>query len=580
MKEIILSIAGNPYKITASERIIGTQFENYATELKLEIPSAEADKIALMTVKNIRNKFIDRIKINGGRVALSNNITQNGAIRVSVCFIDADGGQVNTDDCVMYFTAAPKPDNFIAEIPEMAEAVAAQGEKGNANAAAIGAAQEQIDAQAAIITALENKKVVQYGADGGEEYIPLKDVLADTHAIAADTWVKKQIADAVLSVLHYAGTVDTVAELPTENNNDWDLYHVADEKAEYYYLGGEWNYLDFRVDLSPYYTAAKTDELLGGKVDKIDGKGLSEADYTTAEKEKLAELNAADYATAAQGAKADSALQTETDPTVPAWAKGETKPTYSAEEVGAATAAQGAKADSALQTETDPTVPAWAKAETKPTYTAAEVGAATAAQGALADTALQEIPTATATAVGGIKAEAKTNGDTQPIRIGADGKLYTAPTSGGGGGGVSVETDPTVPAWAKAETKPTYTAAEVGAATAAQGALAESALQTETDPTVPAWAKAETKPTYTAAEIGAATAAQGALAESALQTETDPTVPAWAKAETKPTYTATEVGAATAAQGALAEPRCKRKPTRPSRRGRKPKPNRHTRRRR
>lgn len=39
-------------------------------------------------------------------------------------------------------------------------------------------------------------------------------------------------------------------------------------------------------------------------------------------------------------------------------------------------------------------------------------------------------------------------------------------TGGGGtgGGGVTVETDPTVPAWAKAETKPTYTAEEVGAA--------------------------------------------------------------------------------------------------------------------
>lgn len=33
------------------------------------------------------------------------------------------------------------------------------------------------------------------------------------------------------------------------------------------------------------------------------------------------------------------------------------------------------KADTALQEETDPTVPAWAKAETKPTYTASEVGA-------------------------------------------------------------------------------------------------------------------------------------------------------------------------------------------------------------
>jgi len=49
--------------------------------------------------------------------------------------------------------------------------------------------------------------------------------------------------------------------------------------------------------------------------------------------------------------KADSALQsfTETDPTVPSWAKSLTKPTYTPSEIGAATAAQGTKADSALQ---------------------------------------------------------------------------------------------------------------------------------------------------------------------------------------------------------------------------------------
>lgn len=33
----------------------------------------------------------------------------------------------------------------------------------------------------------------------------------------------------------------------------------------------------------------------------------------------------------------------------------------------------------------------------------------------------------------------------------------------GGGGGIAQETDPTVPAWAKQEKKPTYTAEEVGA---------------------------------------------------------------------------------------------------------------------
>ena len=40
-----------------------------------------------------------------------------------------------------------------------------------------------------------------------------------------------------------------------------------------------------------------------------------------------------------------------------------------------ATSAQGTKADTALQSETDPTVPSWAKTPSKPKYTASEVGA-------------------------------------------------------------------------------------------------------------------------------------------------------------------------------------------------------------
>jgi hypothetical protein len=51
-------------------------------------------------------------------------------------------------------------------------------------------------------------------------------------------------------------------------------------------------------------------------------------------------------------------------------------------------------------------------------------------------------------------------------------------------------------------------------------AKADTALQTETDPTVPAWAKAAQKPSYTAQEVGAATTAQGALANTAVQRPT------------------------------------------------------------
>ena len=79
---------------------------------------------------------------------------------------------------------------------------------------------------------------------------------------------------------------------------------------------------------------------------------------------------------------------------------------------------------------------------------------------------------------------------------------------------------------------------------------------TETDPTVPAWAKAANKPTYTAAEVGAlpdttvipaaqvnadCDAASGVA--QILNKPSIPNVPSWALAASKPTYTAAEVGA-------------------------------------
>lgn len=129
---------------------------------------------------------------------------------------------------------------------------------------------------------------------------------------------------------------------------------------------------------------------------------------------------------------------TETDPTVPSWAKASSKPTYTAAEVGAlpsSTVIPSKTSDLTNDsgfitgyTETDPTVPAWAKAANKPTYTASEVGA-------LPDTTpIPTVPT---------NVSAFTN----------DAGYLTSYT----------ETDPTVPNWAKASTKPTYTASEVGA---------------------------------------------------------------------------------------------------------------------
>jgi hypothetical protein len=78
-------------------------------------------------------------------------------------------------------------------------------------------------------------------------------------------------------------------------------------------------------------------------------------------------------------------LTEETDPTVPEWAKQVSKPSYTAEEVGALpkdTKIPSKTSDLTNDsgyitgfTEKDPTVPAWAKQTKKPAYTASEVGA-------------------------------------------------------------------------------------------------------------------------------------------------------------------------------------------------------------
>lgn len=85
-------------------------------------------------------------------------------------------------------------------------------------------------------------------------------------------------------------------------------------------------YVNERVDevvggaSGTFDTLGEIETAVNNKVDKVSGKGLSTNDFTN------------DYK-----AKVDSALQsyTETDPTVPTWAKAANKPTYTAAEVGA-----------------------------------------------------------------------------------------------------------------------------------------------------------------------------------------------------------------------------------------------------
>ena len=135
----------------------------------------------------------------------------------------------------------------------------------------------------------------------------------------------------------------------------------------------------------------------------------------------------------------------------------------------------------------------WAKAKSKPAYTASEIGLGNVDNTADID---KPISTATQTALDG-KAD---TGHTHTVSDITDMPAY-----------LTQETDPTVPAWAKAESKPTYTADEVGAAK-------KNHTHNMSDITdMPEWTKTENKPTYTASEVGAATAADITAAVNAVE---------------------------------------------------------------
>lgn len=155
---------------------------------------------------------------------------------------------------------------------------------------------------------------------------------------------------------------------------------------------------------------------------------------------------------------------TETDPTVPSWAKQPNKPRYTSSEVGAlpSTTKIPSKTSDLTNdsgfitgyTETDPTVPAWAKNATKPSYSKSEVGLGNVDN--VKQYSASNPPPYPVTSVNGKTGAVAVDVPTVPTKVSAftnDAGYLTGYT----------ETDPTVPSWAKATSKPSYTASEVGA---------------------------------------------------------------------------------------------------------------------
>ena len=98
------------------------------------------------------------------------------------------------------------------------------------------------------------------------------------------------------TLFRFKGRVDTVNDLPASDNQQGDVYLVgaegANEFAEYYWTGTFFDYMGktTSIDLTDYYKKSDVDNLLNGKVDKIEGKGLSTEDFTTELKNRLNSL--------------------------------------------------------------------------------------------------------------------------------------------------------------------------------------------------------------------------------------------------------------------------------------------------
>ncbi|MDO4451390.1 MAG: hypothetical protein Q4B89_01000 [Lachnospiraceae bacterium] len=98
----------------------------------------------------------------------------------------------------------------------------------------------------------------------------------------------------ITNVYKYKGTKQTYAELPVEENVVGDVWNIeqADPKNNINagdnvaWDGEKWDKL---AGLTNGMTS-DIEKALAGKVDKQDGKGLSTNDFTTEEKQKLAEL--------------------------------------------------------------------------------------------------------------------------------------------------------------------------------------------------------------------------------------------------------------------------------------------------
>lgn len=112
--------------------------------------------------------------------------------------------------------------------------------------------------------------------------------------IDLSTYAKKSD---IAAAYNYKGSKATYADLPSTGNTTGDVWNVETNGMNYAWTGSAWDALGGSVDLSGYVTTEQMNTALGGKVNAVEGKGLSTNDFTNAEKTKLAGLSAPEKST-------------------------------------------------------------------------------------------------------------------------------------------------------------------------------------------------------------------------------------------------------------------------------------------
>ena len=299
--------------------------------------------------------------------------------------------------------------------------------------------------------------------------------LARESQLDGELTIPARIASAGIYAIHVAyneawSLVDTTYEdIVDAYNDEKELRLVDDTNVIVAYFS--------KVESGTFYFSA---------VDGSSGSAYIVIEYSISDEEVLAHLYE----------------NTETDPTVPSWAKQPNKPTYTASEVGALPdSTQIPSNTSDLINDSlfihgntkgifygvSPT----AAATGEKAVTCAEFTAADRAAGTLVFVMMSKTNTAS---VDDLKLNVNSTG-ARPIRMIINGDLVKLPAKGylkaawvyafyfdgdywiclmdhtptnvseltNDSGYLTAETDPTVPSWAKAAQKPTYTASEVGA---------------------------------------------------------------------------------------------------------------------